>query len=123
MENLGILSWRKWSFIRRAQVLGGATGAVLSIVLHFLMKAFGIGESLIGFFLYVLWRLAILPALFIASVFGKRWHIEGPYEVPSTLLFLIVLTNSALSVVIASVIAWLYQPLMQRQKRTDMRND
>ena len=112
MENPGILNWRGWSPVRKAQVIGAATGAVITVGMPLILKAYD-GGALAFLLLWFEWQI-FSPAAVICRLFGWEWQgSSGPSWVQTTLA---ALTNAFLLSFVGTLIGWIVCKFKKPQK-------
>ena len=114
MENPGVLNWRGWSVVQKAQVIGAATGALITVGMPLILKAYDDGQ----FAFLLLWSCGILlwPAGEICNLFGWTWRIEiseGPSLVQSICA---IFTNALLFFLFGTLIGWIIFKLKKPRK-------
>ena len=114
MENPGILSWRGWSAVRKAQVIGAVTGAVITVGMPLILKAYDGGPF--AFLLLYLWSAVLSPAAATCYLFGWKWNILISEGASSVQMILAISTNALLLSLIATPIGLLLSKFMESQK-------
>ncbi len=115
MENPGILNWRGWSVVRKAQLIGALAGALITVGLPLILKAYDGGQ----FAFLLLWScgLTLWPAAEICNLFGWTWQIQisqGPSWLQTILA---IVTNAFLLFLVGTLIAVLFR-LVKIQNQT-----
>jgi hypothetical protein len=111
MENHGVLKPRRWSTVRKAQVIGAATGAILTAGLRVVLRAsdfLGISRDL-GIYLFWCDLLLTVPTDRILTLTGMTGLSER------LALSLEILINSLILALIGSVIGLAVTRLKQEQ--------
>ena len=119
MENRGILNWRNWSIIRKAQVIGTLAGALFTIGTVVIYTSTGPHGLDISFALLL---LTIMPTLKIfgmsikalsadngAGSGGDYWAMWAMFP-----LCLVVITNSVLGFLLGSFVGLLRNMLKRK---------
>ncbi len=109
MENNGILNWRNWSIIRRAQVIGALMGVGITLgantAIPLILETAGRGPY--GPLLVYCQNLTLVPAAALSKLFfGWRWHYD--YRTGPSLLqwLLAILTNALVLTIVGSAAGW-----------------
>ena len=113
MENPGILNWRGWSAVWKAQVVGAAAGALVTISMPLVVNAYD-GGALAFPLLWLGWEV-FSPAAVICRLFGWEWQgSSGPSWVQATLA---ALTNAFLLSLVGTLIGWIVGRLTKPQRK------
>lgn len=109
MENPGILKWRTWSTIRKAQISGALTGMVLTIGMSFFADAPMVHgpRPTARFTVWVLWELVVWPTQLAADHVSLPVDLFSDQYVPSRegLVFAAFL-NASLLTAAGTVLGW-----------------
>ena len=112
MENPGILNWRGWSAVWKAQVVGAAAGALVTISMPLVVNAYD-GGALAFPLLWLEWEV-FSPAAVICRLFGWEWQgSSGPSWVQATLA---ALTNAFLLSLVGTLIGWIVAKFKKPQR-------
>jgi hypothetical protein len=110
MENPGVLRKQAWSPVRKGWVIGGISGATLTIVIHTLsILLSGGGERSIGWLLvpqafaillpaWAVYRVLHLPLKFGFTFFATSWYVLVSVVVVNAILLALVGAGIALLV-------------------------
>jgi hypothetical protein len=115
MENNGILNWRSWSIIHKAQVIGALVGAAITLLgnIGISVLAQGAGWGPLGPLLVYIQDLTLWPAQTICQrVLGWKWLIAATpvWRGPSWWqMILAIFANAFLLFVIGTCIGWFNQ--------------
>ena len=113
MENPGILNWRGWSVVRKAQVVGAAAGALITISMSLVVNAYN-GGAFAFLLLWFEWQI-FSPAAVICRLFGWEWQgSSGPSWVQTTLA---ALTNAFLLSLGGTLIGWIVGKFKKPQRK------
>lgn len=105
MENHGILNWRKWSVVRKAAIIGGFTGAAVTLVVHLLRSLFR-SHMYLNILDWVSMALCY-PAALLCYALGWEFELysgDKGWSIPA--FALMVLTNFLLSLFTGAAIGW-----------------
>jgi len=104
MENLGILKWRAWSIVRKAQVIGAIAGACVTAGVFVL--ALLTGPRLVIGPVYISFILISYPSYVFFKVLGLPLSVLQGEGLRGTLSVFCILTavNSALSFLFGALI-------------------
>ncbi len=108
------LNRRGWSVVRKAQVIGAAAGASMTIAVPLILKAYGNGPD--TFLLVLCWAVVLGPAGGICKLFGWEWQIlisKGPSWVQTVLA---ILTNAFLLFLVGTLIGWIVGKFKKPQR-------
>ena len=112
-ENAGILNWRGWPFVRKAQVVGAAAGALVTMSMPLVVNAYD-GGALAFPLLWLEWAI-FSPAAVICRLFGWEWKgSSGPSLVQTTLA---ALTNAFLLCFVGTLLGWIVGKLTKPQRK------
>lgn len=112
MENRRVLNWKSWSIIRKAQVIAGAIGGLVTITLTSPIGLIFGKDSSISDFLLQVWYIFLTPTLAI-------WKAAGIEGRGGQLLFVVAETviNSSLCIIAGTVIGRILQEINQMKRR------
>src|SRR5258708_54564 len=107
MENRGILNWRKWSGIRKAQILGFLLGALLTVVIQCATAAHErVAQPSVFYSRHLFWGRVVYPGMVLCARFGWDWKIGAASQVTMPMFCAMVVANSLLLGVGAGALAW-----------------
>ena len=117
MENPGILNWRGWSIVRKAQIVAASSGALITIGMPLILSSYGIGPA--TYLLLVIWEVILWPAGKICSLFGWIWQFDGrgPLWIHTILA---TLTNTFLLSLVGTLIGLIVSTLRERRKTLNL---
>jgi len=106
-----ILDWRRLSVVRKAQVIGAAAGALITISMPLVVNAYD-GGALAFLLLWLEWEI-FSPGAVICRLFGWEWlGSSGPSWVQTILA---ILTNAFLLSLVGTLIGWIVCKLKKPQ--------
>ncbi len=107
-----IRDWRRWPIVRKAQVIGAVTGALVTVgipvlhIIHTTTKATDAAADYIDA-AAILWRVASWPTWKICEPFGWKPFLYTDGGMSLVVLGLVVITNAFLFVLVGTLIGWL----------------
>lgn len=115
MENHGILNWRKWSTVRKAQVIGAVTGALITVGTPMLLIGCGMaGAGSSDSLLLRFYTLVLSPAYNIFQLL--RWSWRGDISTALIPWLLAILINSFLLFMGGTAVGWLLNKFRNKQQ-------
>ena len=110
-ENSGSLNWRRWSVMRKAQIIGAVTGALVTVaipVLHIIHTTTKPTDPAADYIdaAAILWRVASWPTWTICEPFGWRPYLYTDRGLSLVVLGLVIVTNSFLLFLFGSLFGW-----------------
>ena len=114
MENPGILNWRGWSLVPKAQAIGAATGVLITVGIPLVLKAYDGGPF--AFLLLYLWSAVLSPAAAICYLFGWKWNILISEGASNVQVILAIVMNAFLLFLLGTLIGWIVGKLEKPQK-------
>jgi hypothetical protein len=101
MKNRALLTWRGWSLIRRAQVIGGILGAVATVIplmanaWHLELPSHSAKSELV----FTILMYLMLPTIIFCRVFGIDANV-------SWIWFLPIMLNAGICILLATLFGW-----------------
>lgn len=118
--------WGNWSVIRRAQVLGAAAGAAITLIACVVSSKFtGNGDA--AWFLLGLNLLLFAPVAFIARTLGWRLALDPPMATSQQVLLVLfaalvnAITFSLVARFIAALLCRRRERILNKRKRPENR--
>ncbi len=106
MENPGILKWRRWSVVRRAQIAAACAGFVVTAAVDWLFRIGTTGENMISLSLGIAHVWIVWPARKVCTIFGWPWPLDE-VRIAWKSIGLAALTNSLLALCFATIVGYL----------------
>ncbi len=107
MENHGVLNWRKWSIVRKTQIIAAAIGFFASIGVYQAIKIFCHGESLICLWLITPGRVLFYPVWKFANWCGLEWKVSGIDGATPLMIVAMILFNTITLAIIGTIFGFL----------------
>lgn len=119
MENHGILNWRKWSTIRKAQVIGVAFGGIGTIAFSLVLGVFSDPQRMFDFPAAVQFLICLPTWLLLRSI-GKESVLVGNSDHwPLAPLLLMGLVNAVLLFIVGTIAGFIIERRKNRQKTSN----
>jgi hypothetical protein len=114
--NPGILKKRNCSPVRRGQVIGGISGAILTLVIHGLCLLLGKGgESSLAWALGGPWFAILIPTYAFYRLFGLPWHVGSVFDVSLGVFCSMLILNSILLALIGGGVGYVVKKSKQKR--------
>jgi hypothetical protein len=113
MEDFGILNWRKWSLLRKVQVVAGCLGCFITLVVTMpISSTFTVfpKDSIFSSFFFSAYLVLAIPAVTICEAFGIP---QGNIWV----WMMGVVANTVLCILVGSVYGWILTLIQRAAKQ------
>src|SRR5688572_4032123 len=116
MENPGILNWRTWSIVRKAQIIGALLGSFGTVGFSLVLGVFNDPHQMFNF-PFVIHFLICLPTWILLRFIGRESVMVGNSDHwPLVALLLMGLVNAILLFVLGTLAGWILQRYKNRRK-------
>jgi hypothetical protein len=93
--------------MRKATIIGAATGVSITLAVFFVGQAFGHGESGIGYLLLAPYFAVVAPTALLYRALGWEWHVGDVYRLDKVIIQMLFL-NALIGALVACGVRKVY---------------